>query len=238
MGVRSFRALSLGMVVVLGVAACSSTAYDPNLTPEENKIRQRADQFNDTLAEGAVAGALLGALIGGLAAKNHGEGAAIGAASGAALGVGLGYAVASNTEAQQQTEDQYQAAIQQAQKTANEAKIDAQTARAAAQQAQKQLADMNRQLAQKKISADAYQKKLDSLQSTDQSLRKLIAKYKDHTQSMYRYAQARRSTSMAHLAVITDRSVSEMEQAESVLATGLGQQPAQGGTLSNRGTSS
>lgn len=219
------RSISTAAIMLVGLQACSSS-YDPNLTPQENQIRQRADQFNTTLAEGALAGAVIGALVGSLASSHdRGRNAGIGAAGGAALGLGAGYLVASNTEAQQQTEYQYNNAIAKAQETARKSQEDANTAQQAAAQAQQQLAQLNQQIAQKRISMDTYQRKLDSLRSTNDSLVSLISNYRQHSASMHRYAQARQSVPMAQAAAETDQSIARLQQAESILAAGLGAQP-------------
>jgi len=93
---RSLRAVMAGVLCVPLLAGCADDgANDPNLTPEQRRIRaQRADQAA-TIGGGAVVGAVLGGLIGlAVGGNNRGAAAAIGAAAGGALGAGAGAYVA------------------------------------------------------------------------------------------------------------------------------------------------
>ena len=93
---RSLRALMAGVLCVPLLAGCvDSGANDPNLTPEQRRIRaQRAEQ-DRTVGGGAVAGAIIGGLIGlAVGGNNRGAAAAVGAVAGGALGAGAGYYVA------------------------------------------------------------------------------------------------------------------------------------------------
>lgn len=93
---RSLRALMIGVLCVPLLAGCvDNGANDPNLTPEQRRIRaQRAEQ-DRTVGGGAVAGAILGGLIGlAVGGSNRGAAAAIGAVAGAAVGGATGYYVA------------------------------------------------------------------------------------------------------------------------------------------------
>lgn len=93
---RSLRAVMAGVLCVPLLAGCAdSGANDPNLTPEQRRIRaQRAEQ-DRTVGGGAVAGAVLGGLIGlAVGGNNRGAAAAIGAAAGAAVGGATGYYIA------------------------------------------------------------------------------------------------------------------------------------------------
>lgn len=65
------------------------TVDGPPLTPDEQRLRQQADAYNETVIEGAIVGALVGALAGALIGGDA-RGAAIGAGAGAALGGGAG----------------------------------------------------------------------------------------------------------------------------------------------------
>jgi len=95
------KAVSALMVVVL-LGACQTTqnsANNANLTPEERRLREQAEDFNTTVVEGAIVGALAGAILGALlSSNNRAQGAAIGAGAGAAIGAGSGYYVAKQKE--------------------------------------------------------------------------------------------------------------------------------------------
>jgi len=93
---RWLRAVMAGVLCVPLLAGCAdSGANDPNLTPEQRRIRaQRAEQ-DRTVGGGAIAGAVVGGLLGALlGGNNRGGAAAIGAVAGAAVGGAGGYYVA------------------------------------------------------------------------------------------------------------------------------------------------
>lgn len=94
------RAVALLCAGLIGVSSCAVTTPSRPLTPEEQRMRAQAADFNRTIAEGVVFGALLGAMAGAatgaaVKSKNRGEGAAIGAAIGALAGGVLGGAAGS-----------------------------------------------------------------------------------------------------------------------------------------------
>ena len=98
MAKTGFRMAALALALVLVLGACTTTNNE-NLSPAEKKMREQADTFNQTMAEGALVGCLAGTIIGALASnRHHGSGAAIGCGAGAAMGGAAGYAVASKQE--------------------------------------------------------------------------------------------------------------------------------------------
>ena len=90
------KAVAFGMALLLG--ACTTTG-DTARTPAEQKMREQANTFNQTVGEGALVGCIAGAIIGILASNRHqGNGAAIGCGAGAVAGGATGYMVASKQE--------------------------------------------------------------------------------------------------------------------------------------------
>ncbi len=106
------KRIAKGMVVALSasvmLSACQTTgAGDRPLTASEQRMRDQAATYNQTMAEGALtgcaAGALAGILLGATASnqkkgKNALVGAAIGCAAGAVVGGGVGAYVADKQE--------------------------------------------------------------------------------------------------------------------------------------------
>lgn len=92
-GVLRRAAATVLLSSALLTAGCATgpeqTAGRPSLTPDEQRLRQQADAYNETVIEGAIVGALVGALAGALIGGDA-RGAAIGAGAGAALGGGAG----------------------------------------------------------------------------------------------------------------------------------------------------
>ena len=87
----TMRAVTAACAIAFTLSACATARPTGPMTPEEQRMRQQASDFNRTIAEGVVLGALAGAAGGagiGAAAhsKDRGEGALIGAAIGAAVG--------------------------------------------------------------------------------------------------------------------------------------------------------
>lgn len=97
---RSLRAVMVGVLCApLLLAACDNGANDPDLTPEQRRIRAQRAERDRTVGGGAIAGAVVGGLIGlAVGGNNRGTAAAIGAAAGAAVGGATGYYVARRKE--------------------------------------------------------------------------------------------------------------------------------------------
>jgi len=91
------RTAALLIVGALSMQGCVTSGSSASLTPEEQKLRQKSESFNTTMAEGAMAGALLGGLIGAFAGGN-GRGALVGAGLGTLAGTGAGYYIANKKE--------------------------------------------------------------------------------------------------------------------------------------------
>ncbi|PWC40175.1 hypothetical protein [Azospirillum sp. TSO22-1] len=93
---RAIRRTALALAVVMTLSACAAGQNTATMTPAEQRLHQQAQDFNQTLTEGAVAGVVIGALLG--AALGGRRGAAIGAGAGLATGLAAGYAVAKQKE--------------------------------------------------------------------------------------------------------------------------------------------
>jgi outer membrane lipoprotein SlyB len=93
---RWLRAVMAGVLCVPLLAGCAdSGANDPNLSPEQRRIRAQRVEQDRTVGGGALAGAVVGGLLGALlGGNNRGGAAAIGAVAGAAVGGAGGYYVA------------------------------------------------------------------------------------------------------------------------------------------------
>lgn len=94
------RVTALVVALALGGCVTTGTGSESARSPAEARMRQQAEVFNTTVAEGAAVGCAVGAIIGILASnnRNRGSGAAIGCGAGALVGGGTGYMVASTQE--------------------------------------------------------------------------------------------------------------------------------------------
>jgi hypothetical protein len=219
--------LSLSGLIFLSACAAQQAANTPSLTPAEDQIHRRASQFNLTVGEGAGVGAVAGAIVGALLSKNRVQGAAIGAAAGGALGGGLGYMVASRAQAQQQTETQYNDAIAQANKDAQQATDDAVASSQVVADVRQQLVELNQRYADKQVSAEAYQAKIAELRARDRELAKIATSYEARAQGMTIYASGRQDAQEMQAAARTTKLKAEQIKADEVaLSSTLGALPA------------
>lgn len=101
-----------GICVALLVSGCAQTQHSSGrpYTPEEQRLRQQADVYNQTVLEGCVAGIGTGALAGYLAGRSL-TSTAIGVGAGAAIGCGAGWYIAKLQEGHADKEQQLDAMI-------------------------------------------------------------------------------------------------------------------------------
>lgn len=119
MMMKSAKAVALSLSVSLLLSACQTTgANDRPLTPAEQRMREQADTYNQTIFEGAAAGCAAGILAGILIGAAGGgkkntmlADGAIGCVAGAAIGGGVGAYVADKQEKYATKEEQLDAMI-------------------------------------------------------------------------------------------------------------------------------
>lgn len=88
---RSFRLVALSIASSILLSGCVTTGTTPGaadrpLTPAEQKLREQADTYNQTILQGALLGCAVGAGAGALATKNKGAGLLGGCLAGALVG--------------------------------------------------------------------------------------------------------------------------------------------------------
>jgi archaellum component FlaC len=119
---KSFKVLALAVSSSVLLSACQTTsgAGDRPLTPAEQRMREQADTYNQTMLEGAATGCAAGAVTGLAVAllgggKHKGKNAlvdsAIGCAAGAVIGGGVGAYVADKQEKYANKEQQLDSMI-------------------------------------------------------------------------------------------------------------------------------
>ncbi|HLO76549.1 MAG TPA: hypothetical protein VK196_08850 [Magnetospirillum sp.] len=118
---KTAKGVALSLSCVLFLSACQTTGgSDRPLTAAEQRMREQADTYNSTVAEGALtgcaAGALAGVLVGALGGgKKKGQNmlvdGAIGCAAGAVIGGGVGAYVADKQEKYANKEQQLDSMI-------------------------------------------------------------------------------------------------------------------------------
>lgn len=181
------RPVAAAVAACFLLAACASDGNKPGsgpngqLTPEEQRLRQQADTFNQTVVEGAVVGCIAGTLLGLLVAgkNNRGEGAAVGCAAGAAVGGGAGAYVADKQEEYANTEQRYNAMIDDVHKDNERLAGLIQTARSTIATDKGRIEQIDADLAAKKITMDQAKARMARVDDNTAYLQKTIASLKD-----------------------------------------------------------
>lgn len=166
------------------LAACATDGNKPGdsqLTPDEQRLRQQADTFNQTVVEGAVVGCIAGTLLGLLVAgkNSKGEGAAVGCAAGAAVGAGTGAVVADKQEQYANTEQRYNAQIDEVHKDNERLAALIQTARSTIATDRSRIEQIDADLATKKITLAEAKSRMVHVDENTAYLQKTIASLKE-----------------------------------------------------------
>ena len=204
-----FRAMAAVVAGAMLLTSCAGTGggaqfSDPGrpLTPAEMRMRQQANDFDRTLAEGiavgAIGGAAAGAGIGALAGgDNRGTSALIGAGIGAVLGSLAGYTAGSYYA---KKKGQYTNQEQLLDSMIADARADTQKAEAQFRDSQtiaavdkRKLDQIKRDLAAKRISQDQAQKELAAIDSNRQVLQASIANLTERRDEWRQAAREARS---------------------------------------------
>ena len=161
---RPGRAGHLAIVFAAGLAISACATASGQMTQDQQQLHRTNSRFASTTAEGAIIGAIGGAVLGYLAGGT--KGALIGAGAGGLAGGAAGYLVAQNNYAQSQTEQNYQAAVSDAQSQAAAFDRDAQLSETVSAQAEAAAAALQAQYRANGITVDQYRKKLAAYQTT------------------------------------------------------------------------
>lgn len=202
--------------LLLSGCAGGAGAYDANLSPAQNQLRQSNARFNQTVGEGAVAGALLGGVAGlAFGGRNRAQATLIGATAGGALGAGAGYAVARNNLNRSSTEAQFNTAIQQASADAQFYRDSANSSAQVADEAYADAAKLGTQYRAHQISQAQYRTGLAKYQTDNDILLNRIQKARQASAMLRQDSQVASGsdrTQLANSAADIERSTRETEQ--------------------------
>ena len=220
------RATSLVIAASLSLSACAGqVAYDANLSPAQNQLRQSNARFNQTVGEGAATGAIVGGLAGlAFGGRNRVGAAALGATAGGVLGAGAGYLVASNNLSRSSTEAQFNNAIQQAQAEASQFQSSAQASRQIADQAYAEAQRLNGQLRAGQITQAQYRVGLSKYRGDSDALQTQIAEARKTSAAMRQdatIASGQNRSGFASNAASVERSTREMEQQQTRISQAI-----------------
>ncbi len=222
----AFRAFVLLWTTVFGLNACATAARPSSpsaLTPQEERMRAQAADFNRTITEGVVAGALGGAAagagIGALANKrNRSQGALIGAAIGALAGALMGGAAgkyyADKKERYANQEQRLDAIIADLQKQNAELNALVDSTRTVVDADKRKIDDVSKELAANKISKQEARQRLASVEGNCRFLSQTIATLKQRHDEWKQVADQARAepTSDSKKIQVLDGQINRLEQ--------------------------
>jgi hypothetical protein len=143
------------MAAALALAGCAQgSANDPNLSPEQQRLRQLSDKKWEWAGYGALAGAVAGGVIGAVADRGRGRGIAIGAGVGALLGGGAGYLAAHTNESYANSEDELRKKTETARAEAQDFRAIASESNKVAAQHRSRIAVLQRELRAGRVTND------------------------------------------------------------------------------------
>jgi hypothetical protein len=175
------------LAVAMLLAGCTTTRDVSQMTPAERRMHEQGQDFNRTMAEGAVAGAVLGAILGAaLSSHNRAQGAAIGAGVGLAAGTLGGYYVAKQKEAFATEEGRLDSMIGDVRGDNQRLQQLTASAREVIVQDRQRLDQIDREVAAGTAQSDSVRRRLAAvdenakfLRSTLDNLNKRLAEYRD-----------------------------------------------------------
>ena len=217
------RTVAFAVAASILLTGCASTvAYDANLSPAQNQLRQSSARFNQTVGQGAVIGALLGAGLGAaLGGRNRGEVAALGAAAGGALGAGAGYLTARNNLGRASSETQFNNAIEQASADADAYRTSASASQQIADQAAEEARHLNGQYHNRQISRDQYLSGIAKYRADNDIISKQVGQAQQAAAAMRQDSQTASGanrTKLATTAADVEASGQQLEQSQSRLS--------------------
>lgn len=193
---RIGKGIGAVLAASLFLAACATNGVDEaNLSPAEKRLRQQADTFNQTVAEGALTGCAVGLLVG-LLSSNRGGGAAaqgaiIGCAAGAAVGGATGYYVANKQEQYANEEERLNSMTDDVRKDNERLAQLIQTSRQVIAEDTKTLESLEKRIAAGTMTKDKARDELARIDDNTKYMNETLAKLKEKHEE---YVLARQQT--------------------------------------------
>ena len=223
MTTKRIRTVALAVALSMAAAGCATNrAADRPLSPDEQRLRQQAEVFNTTVAEGALAGCLAGTLLGILVAKDKAAGAVAGCAAGGVAGGAGGYYVAQKQETYASAErrlDAMIAAVRQANQRL--AGIVATSQRVIAAD-RARIEDIDRSLAANRISLDQARAQMAAVDDNRAYLEKTLAGLHEKQKTYREAAPTLRGQGSNRQAAELDREIASLETQVRALEGELG----------------
>lgn len=144
------------------------------LTPEEQRLRQQAEVFNNTVLEGALVGAAIGSLSG-LLTRRDAKGALVGGVAGAALGSAAGHYIAQKQQEYANTEERIDAVIADAREDNQRMSELVSTSKKVIAADKRRIAQLEKQIASGAISKEKARRQLADIEANERYLSKTAA---------------------------------------------------------------
>jgi len=208
---RPLLAALTGAALILSACQTLSTRGSQPLTPEEQRMRQQADTFNETMIEGALVGAAVLGVLTYMATGDQNK-ALQGAAAGALIGAGAGHYMASKQQQYATEEERLDSIV--ADVRADNAKL-ARLNRSAQEVIVADLAKIERldtQLAQGKISGEEARREMATVDDNRAYLSSTLANLKTRHEEWERVAARVRRSGDYRGAAEVDREIDKLEQ--------------------------
>lgn len=214
--ISSLRPIAIAVAASLLLAACATDGSSPSadgqpLSPEEQRLRQQADTFNQTMAEGALTGCLAGMLVGILASNNKARGAIAGCVVGGGIGAGAGAYVAQKQSDYADTEQRYDSMIDDVRKDNQRLAEVIQTSRVTIAADRHRIDEIDADLAAKKISLNDAKVRMSRVDSNTAYLQKTIASLKERRDNYIAAAQQSKTGSTAAQHAQMDQQITTLQ---------------------------
>ncbi|MFC7453442.1 glycine zipper domain-containing protein [Insolitispirillum peregrinum] len=220
-------ALTLSASLLLSACQTTTNSNGEPLSPAEQRLRQQADTYNQTIAEGALLGCVLGGVLGAATAQkgNRLQHAAIGCAIGGGIGAGAGAYVADKQEKYANKEQQLDSMIADVrEENGRLANVIATTEQVVAEDKQR-IEQIDKDLAAGKITMDQAKSKMASvdsntayLDSTLTELRKRQANYTEAANTLAGKGKSAQAKELNSEITEMERQISQLQAERDSLA--------------------
>lgn len=173
------RAVAAAMALALALPGCADMGLNGTgapLTPQQQALRQQQQNWNQTVATGAILTSALGAGLGALAggSGNRGRGAVIGGLAGLLTGLVAGSVVANSNQRQAQSAQTAEERLASAQQAAQQLEQTANAAEQTATDNRARLAQLDRQYRAGQVTAAQYRAEAATMREDVQVMRKAV----------------------------------------------------------------
>lgn len=212
MNIKTIRTVAAALALSMMVSGCATNrAANRPLTPDEQRLREDAEAFNTTVAEGALAGCLVGGLLGLAMAKNKGQGALAGCAAGGVTGGATGYYVAQKQQNYASAERRLGATIVDVRQDNQRLVGMVETNRRIIAADRAKIEDIDRSLAANRISAEQARAQMAAVDDNRAYLEKTLSNLRERQKMYKEAAPTLKAQGTKQQAAELDREIASLE---------------------------